>query len=137
MYYSRHSFKIYFKNDLWLLYYPVSNKISLFAMHWETTLKVKIVVLPKGNLPDSNLKFGKLLKKIMLLHKKCYGNRLFISTWIKFGSDIRPTRGNTEAVQTLMTSQNYIIIKNEKDYELSGGFGVCGLKAFLSKYLPL
>lgn len=62
------------------------------------------------------------------------GDRPVVSLEIKFGSDVRPTRGNTEAVQTLKTSQNYIIIRDEEDYILSGGFKVCGLETFLTKY---
>lgn len=54
---------------------------------------------------------------------------------VKFGSDIRPSRGNTEAVQFLKTSKNFIVIKDDEDYKLSGGFIVCGLKIFLDKYL--
>ena len=63
------------------------------------------------------------------------GNRPVVSIEIKFGSDARPTRGNTEAIHTLKTIQNYIIIKDEEDYILSGGFRVCGLKTFLEKYI--
>jgi uncharacterized protein len=65
------------------------------------------------------------------------GTKPVVSIEIKFGSDARPTRGNTEAVQTLKTSQNYIIIKDEEDFILSGGFRVCGLKTFLDKYINL
>jgi predicted AAA+ superfamily ATPase len=54
---------------------------------------------------------------------------------IKFGSDARPSRGNTEAIQTLKTQTNFIITKNDDDYILSGGFRICGLRVFLSKYL--
>jgi hypothetical protein len=63
------------------------------------------------------------------------GNKPVVSIEIKYGSEARPTRGNTEAVNTLKTSQNYIIIKDEEDYFLSGGFRICGLKTFLTKYL--
>jgi len=63
------------------------------------------------------------------------GNRPVASIEIKYGSDARPTRGNTEAVQTLKTSHNYIIIKDDDDYLLSGGFRVCELRVFLDKYI--
>ena len=63
------------------------------------------------------------------------GNRPVASIEIKYGSDARPTRGDTEAVQTLKTSHNYIIIKDDDDYLLSGGFRVCGLRVFLDKYI--
>jgi predicted AAA+ superfamily ATPase len=53
------------------------------------------------------------------------GNKPVASVEIKFGSDPRATRGNTEAVNTLKTAQNYIIIKDEEDYMLSNGFRVC------------
>jgi hypothetical protein len=65
------------------------------------------------------------------------GNRPVLSIEIKFGADARPTRGNTEAVHTLKTSQNYIIVRDNEDYLLSGGFRVCGLKIFLEKYLNI
>lgn len=63
------------------------------------------------------------------------GNRPVTSIEIKYGSDVRPSRGNTEAVQTLKTSRNYIIIKDNEDYMLSGGFRVCGLETFFERYL--
>jgi uncharacterized protein len=65
------------------------------------------------------------------------GNNPVVSVEIKYGSDVRPSRGNTEAVQTLKTSNNYIIIKDNEDYLLSGGFRVCGLRIFLDKYLDI
>jgi len=64
------------------------------------------------------------------------GSRPITSIEIKYGSDARPSRGNTEAVQTLGTSHNFIIIRDDEDYLLSGGFRVCGLRIFLDKYLP-
>jgi hypothetical protein len=55
---------------------------------------------------------------------------------IKYGSDVRPTRGNTQAVQTLQTQLNFILIKDEEDYLVSSNFRVCGLNTFIKKYLP-
>jgi predicted AAA+ superfamily ATPase len=55
---------------------------------------------------------------------------------IKFGSDPRASRGNTEAVQFLKTEFNFILIKDDEDYTLSNGFRVCGLNIFLKDYLP-
>jgi len=52
---------------------------------------------------------------------------LYILVEIKYGPDARPTRRNTEAVQTLKTTRNYIIIKEDEEYILSGGFRICGL----------
>lgn len=63
------------------------------------------------------------------------GDQPVISIEIKIGSDVRPTRGNTEAVHSLKTALNYIIIKDNEDYMLSGGFRVCGIETFLSRYL--
>jgi len=63
------------------------------------------------------------------------GNKPSASIEIKYGSDVRPSRGNTEAVQTLKTSYNFIIIKDDEDYFLRSGFRICGLQIFLSKYL--
>jgi predicted AAA+ superfamily ATPase len=65
------------------------------------------------------------------------GNKPVVSIEIRYGSDARPTRGNTEAVHSLKTSMNYIIVKDEEDYLLSGGFRVCGLRTFLSRHLDL
>jgi len=55
---------------------------------------------------------------------------------IKFGSDVRPSRGNTQAIQNLQTTNNFILIKDEDDYLLSKNFRVCGLTSFIRKYLP-
>jgi hypothetical protein len=55
---------------------------------------------------------------------------------IKFGSDPRASRGNTEAAQFLETDQNFVLVKNDEDYRLSNGFRVCGLKKFIDHYLP-
>lgn len=64
------------------------------------------------------------------------GDKAIASIEIKFGSGIKPSRGNTEAIKTLETEQNFIIINDDDDYLLSGGFRVCGLNVFLDKYLP-
>ena len=54
---------------------------------------------------------------------------------IKFGSDVRLSRGNTEAMQTLKTKNNFVLIKEDEDYVLSNGIRVCGLTVFMEKYL--
>lgn len=55
---------------------------------------------------------------------------------IKYGSDPRLSRGNTEAFNTLKTVNNFVIVKNEEDYLLPTKTKVCGLTIFLEKYLP-
>ncbi len=55
---------------------------------------------------------------------------------IKFGSDIRLSKGNTQAIQTLKTSNNFILVKNDEDYFLKDNITVCGLSRFIEKYLP-
>jgi len=60
----------------------------------------------------------------------------YVSIEIKYGSNVRPTKENTEAMKTLKTKHNFIIIKNDEDYLLSNGFRVCGINLFLQKYLP-
>lgn len=55
---------------------------------------------------------------------------------IKFGSGIKPSRGNTEAVNYLGTKQNFIIVRKDEDFLLSEHFRVVGLNIFLMKYLP-
>lgn len=63
------------------------------------------------------------------------GNKPVASVEIKYGSDARPSRGNTEAIQTLKTTRNYIIVKEDEEYILSGGFRICGLNKFLAGHL--
>lgn len=54
---------------------------------------------------------------------------------IKYGSRFTPSRGNTEAIETLCTKKNFIIIKEDEDF-MHKKFIVCGIKIFLEKYLP-
>ncbi len=54
---------------------------------------------------------------------------------IKFGSNFSPSRGNTEAILTLGTSKNFIIVKEKEDF-IHKDFRVCGIEIFLEKYLP-
>jgi len=63
------------------------------------------------------------------------GNQAVSGIEIKYGSGVKPTRGNSEAVKFLKTKKNFILINDDEDYMLSSGFRVCGLKIFLSKYL--
>jgi uncharacterized protein len=63
------------------------------------------------------------------------GDRPTTGIEIKYGSDPRPSRGNTEAVKTLQMEQNFILVSEDEDYQLSGGFRVCGLNIFLDKYI--
>ncbi len=53
---------------------------------------------------------------------------------IKFGSKFSPSRGNTEAILTLGTSKNYIIVRENEDM-IHKDFRVCGIEIFLEKYL--
>ncbi len=55
---------------------------------------------------------------------------------IKYGSDIRLSRGNTQAIQTLQTKNNFVLVKDDTDYIISNNIRVCGLNIFLEKYLP-
>ncbi len=64
------------------------------------------------------------------------GGYPYIGIEIKFGSNVRPSKGNTEAINVLKTEHNFIIIKNDEDYILSNGFRVCGISKFLHHYLP-
>ncbi len=54
---------------------------------------------------------------------------------IKYGSNFTPSRGNTEAVQTLNTKDNFIIVRENEDF-LHKNFRICGIEIFLEKYLP-
>jgi len=55
---------------------------------------------------------------------------------IRLGSDSRPTRGNSLAVQILKTKNNFIVIKEKEDYMHSENFRIVGIEDFLIKYLP-
>jgi len=63
------------------------------------------------------------------------GNKPSASIEIKYGSDVRPSRGNTEAVQTLKHSYNFIIIKDDEDYFFTKWIQDLWIQIFLSKYL--
>ncbi len=54
---------------------------------------------------------------------------------IKYGSNFTPSRGNTEAIQTLNTKNNFIIVRENEDF-MHKNFRVCGIEIFLKKYLP-
>jgi len=54
---------------------------------------------------------------------------------IKYGSNFTPSRGNTEAIQTLNTKNNFIIVRENEDF-MHKKFRVCGIEYFLEKYLP-
>jgi predicted AAA+ superfamily ATPase len=55
---------------------------------------------------------------------------------IKYGSDVRPSKGNTLAANALNIKHRYVVTCESEDYTLSNGFRVCGLGKFLSQYLP-
>jgi predicted AAA+ superfamily ATPase len=54
---------------------------------------------------------------------------------IKYGSDTRLSRGNTEAANTLGVEKRFMIVRGEEDYITSNHFRVCGLDVFLSRYI--
>ncbi len=55
---------------------------------------------------------------------------------IKYGSDVRLSRGNTEAINTLKPKNNFVIVKDNTDYQITNNVRVSGLDLFLKKYLP-
>jgi len=55
---------------------------------------------------------------------------------IKFGSDPRPTRGNTIAFEDLNAAQNFIVCRQVEPHVLSSGLTVCSLQDFLTNHLP-
>ena len=59
----------------------------------------------------------------------------YIGIEIKFGSNVRPTKGNIYAIRNLKTRYNFIITKDDEIYKLSGGITICGIENFL-KYYP-
>lgn len=64
------------------------------------------------------------------------GDQPIATIEVKYGSGIRPGRGNTEAVNYLGTMKNYIIVKGDDDYMLTETFRIVGLDIFLTVYLP-
>ncbi len=64
------------------------------------------------------------------------GGHPYVGIEIKYGSNVRPVKGNTEAIKALKTKHNFVIIKNDEDYLLSNGFRVCGINFFIKQYLP-
>ncbi|MCK4663354.1 MAG: ATP-binding protein [Bacteroidales bacterium] len=63
------------------------------------------------------------------------GGKPFIGIEIKYGSNIKISKGNALAAKNLKTIHNFIIIKENEDYLLSNGFRVCGINNFLNTYL--
>jgi predicted AAA+ superfamily ATPase len=63
------------------------------------------------------------------------GDKPVATVEIKYGSDVRLSRGNTEAANTLKTENNFMIIRQDEDYTLSNHFRVCGLDVFLTRYI--
>lgn len=63
------------------------------------------------------------------------GNQPAAAIEIKYGSDTRLSRGNTEAANTLRAENNFMIVSEKEDYTTSNHFRVCGLDVFLSRYL--
>lgn len=55
---------------------------------------------------------------------------------IKLGADNRPSKGNTMAIQTLKTKNNFIVIKENEDYLVKENFRIVGIETFLTNYLP-
>ncbi|MBM3436463.1 MAG: DUF4143 domain-containing protein [Bacteroidetes bacterium] len=64
------------------------------------------------------------------------GGKPFAGIEIKYGSDIKLTKGNIMAAEALQTKHNFMITKESEDYLTSAGFRVCGIETFLGKYLP-
>jgi predicted AAA+ superfamily ATPase len=64
------------------------------------------------------------------------GDAPLIGIEIKLGSDTRPSRGNTESINSLGTPLNFIVSSQPDEYRHSSGFYTCGLTAFLEKHLP-
>ena len=87
---------------------PVNRNIYFYRTHDGAELDF---VISKGGVPDTGIE-------------------------IKYGSDVRLSKGNTLAIKTLKTRQNFVLVRNEEDYLLKNGVRVCGLLCFIEKYLP-
>jgi predicted AAA+ superfamily ATPase len=55
---------------------------------------------------------------------------------IKYGSDIRPSKGNTLAANAMNLKHRYVVTRDSEDFILRNGFRVCSLERFLYQYLP-
>ncbi|MCF6169686.1 MAG: ATP-binding protein [Bacteroidales bacterium] len=88
--------------------FPLNREIFFYRTHDGAELDV---VITKGGIPD-------------------------VGVEIKYGSDVRLSRGNTQAIEALNTKHNFVLVKNEEDYLLKSGTRVCGLLTFIEKYLP-
>jgi len=55
---------------------------------------------------------------------------------IKYGSDIRPSKGNTLAANALNLKHRFVVTREREDFTMSNGFRACSLERFLSQYLP-
>ncbi|HNS18334.1 MAG TPA: ATP-binding protein [Bacteroidales bacterium] len=64
------------------------------------------------------------------------GGKPLAAIEIKYGSDIRPNKGNLLAIQNLGSTFNFIITAEGDEYNLSSGFRVCSLQIFLQDHLP-
>ena len=65
------------------------------------------------------------------------GGKPYAGIEIKYGSDIKPSKGNIEAIKTLKTRLNFIVVKEREEYETGSAFKVVGLERFLEKYIPM
>ena len=55
---------------------------------------------------------------------------------IKYTSAPKVTAGNTVAIKTIGTSENFIITPDSEEYPARENIRVCGIQDFLNKYLP-
>ena len=86
---------------------PVNREIFFYRTHDGAELDV---VISKGGKPDTGIE-------------------------IKYGADVRLSRGNTLAIEALNTKKNFVLVKNEEDYLMKNNVWVCGLVTFIEKYL--
>jgi len=64
------------------------------------------------------------------------GGRPAAALEIKYGSDVRPSKGNLLAIESLGTNKNFIVTASGEDYKHSSGFRICSLQSFLNHHLP-
>lgn len=131
--------KVYFRDSGILHYFLGLEKMSDVYGHpklgasWEGFVIEKILSMLPGNRKGYFFRTFDGSEIDLIIEK---GGVAVASIEIKIGSDNRPSKGNTHAIQSLKTRKNFIIIKENDDYAIKENFRIVGIENFLTNYLP-
>lgn len=132
--------KVYIR-DSGILHYllDIENAEDLYGniklgASWEGFVTEQIISLMQPNLRAYFYRTRDGSELDLVIEK---GGKPVAGIEIKYGSDARPSKGNTLAATNLNVKSRFIITKKSEDYLLSNGFHVCSLERFLEKYLPM